>query len=175
MILHCEEPMRKKRRNDGLANNHRACYQPSFDAPAYDQPFALTGTVREEVAAEAHAALSPPAQTGSISTHDCERKSILIPSDDAHNLNFQQYCRFSITVRHLQVLPFTIVRATPCRRHPWTFQLWQHLKTPSLKPRTTGILELPNQYYPYQRASLDIRDNGRRYRHSRYRFWNRSL
>jgi hypothetical protein len=105
MILHCEEPMPKKRRNDGLAARQED--QPAFDAPAFDQPVALYESVRDEVAAEAYAALSPPTRKGTISTRDCECKSILIPSDDAHNLNFQQYCRFSITVRHLQVLPFT--------------------------------------------------------------------
>jgi hypothetical protein len=73
MSLHCEEPMRKKRRNDVL--------KPAFDQSAFDQLVALSGSARGEVAAEAYAALSPPAPKGTISTRDWERKLILIPSE----------------------------------------------------------------------------------------------
>jgi hypothetical protein len=76
MILHCEEPVRKKRRFDVIAAGQEE--QPAFDQLAFDQPVALSGSVRVEVATEA--------STGTISARDCERKSILIPSDDAHNL-----------------------------------------------------------------------------------------
>jgi hypothetical protein len=70
MSLHCEEPMRKKSRLAGQEE------QP--DQPAFDQP-----VVRDEIPAEANAALSPPAPPAAIASRDCERKSILIPSDDA--------------------------------------------------------------------------------------------
>jgi hypothetical protein len=73
MSQHCEDPMRKKRRDDRLAAGQE---EPAFDQPAFDQPVALYVSDRDEVAAEANAALSPPAPRGTISTRDCERKSI---------------------------------------------------------------------------------------------------
>jgi hypothetical protein len=86
MSHHCGDPMRKKRRDDGLAVGQEelpAFDQPAFDQSAFDQLVALSASVRDEVAAEAN---TPPAPKGKISSLDCERKSILIPSDDAHNL-----------------------------------------------------------------------------------------
>jgi hypothetical protein len=67
--------MRKKSRLAGQEE------QP--DHAAFDQPVALSGSVRDEVAAEANATLSPLAPKAAIASRDCERKSILIPSDDA--------------------------------------------------------------------------------------------